>query len=1067
MSNFSESRPLPQNDVFSTYALEYTAKNIPVFPCKSKTKAPAPTGWTKWCDELPSKAQIEEWCKTFPNSNLAIATGPASGIIAFDWDLDPEISAIQKDLFEEVKELFNKIKSPVARTGKKGICYFFKFEGEKSYRCRIRKTKNDTITVFDLLSSKHCVVIPPSIHPEGMEYKWNGTPLLEFKGELPPLPTDIIEQIYDKIREWIKRNNGWELEGTGKDLKPSHYPNLAPWKENPVEGWEELAEDFCLLYNLSISKRLADRFLIDIDTKSIHASNVNFATIYSSGYYFHPLDGYFRIFSERGIDPTEYVQTEEWTQKEKKLNCGKFSNLSTLEDVKSIARTDSYQEHSFQELGKVSKIASLKDIAKCGFSIEFLAHKFIEMKERGDNNFSNLGKLLGATQLMVSTKKPVISDTCDSGKWWECVGLYKNKSSVISATPGWGKSVIIRTELVKYALETGKAMLILSERVEDTLSNELAIHMQQIIENGKSVVKERFEDEGDSYYQDLDNYKKEGEHKERNEDQENKLELLDKYLVDTSIYGDVSRAKEINGGLPRDYIRRECENMINSLDVTYVLENMIFPFFPPSIDETLVGSTFSYNPSLCLLENGSISKCNRNCIKTSCRAHPYNKTVINKYRILCAAHKAFHYNSRKLLKLDSIEVPKAEKRQLIVFDEKPEVFKVYELAYSDNPHGNLSNFLKRELGASGGLDDDAKSTCEKIETWFIGKIKDAKKSTRDNETWVMLGKGQVINSKEYKALKEALCNKRSSPEQVEDTDAYFGRLSLIDSIRILTEEKVIHRFERKNDGTSTLTVCWGDNLWNRYNPQKENTQYLIFDGTADLDVDYSMANALPVVKVDEGKTYPNLTFWSYHFKEKSKTKFEKEYGYVIDLVKSIAKKYSKILIVTSKDEGIKKDIKEKLAEFGDKILINHQGNLKGRNAYKECDCVVFGHVFRLGELDYLARAKELMDLSSILPGKWVPVKSPAKAEGSATAKSKNSLFEIVPGSPALSFRDERLETLRIQIDLAETIQTIYRTKLREDSNHTVSVYIPTGNSPLLGNLLNYFKGAKLENISEN
>lgn len=161
-------------------ALKYWHAGYAPIPDKYGSKMPAIKGWTNYCVNVPNKEEIENWSSTFTQSNIALTTGAASGIAVVDVDTDdPEMLELLRASLPS---------SPVERVGSKGFARFFKWNG-------ISKTevvKVNGQVIFEILAEGKKITIPPSKHPNGMDYKWVGKSLLEIdKEDLPTLPTVV------------------------------------------------------------------------------------------------------------------------------------------------------------------------------------------------------------------------------------------------------------------------------------------------------------------------------------------------------------------------------------------------------------------------------------------------------------------------------------------------------------------------------------------------------------------------------------------------------------------------------------------------------------------------------------------------------------------------------------------------------------------------------------------------------------------------------------------------------------------------------------------------------------
>lgn len=160
---------------YAEWAPYYIQKGISVIPDIYGSKRPQIKGWTEYCKILPTPEEVKQW-SSIGDTNIAVACGKASGIIALDMDCEDT----------EIIELLEKYMphSPVERIGSKGWLRFFRYNGEPT-----EAIKRNGKVVLEILSTGKKATIPPSKHPAGMLYKWSGVDLLEIDiNELPFLP---------------------------------------------------------------------------------------------------------------------------------------------------------------------------------------------------------------------------------------------------------------------------------------------------------------------------------------------------------------------------------------------------------------------------------------------------------------------------------------------------------------------------------------------------------------------------------------------------------------------------------------------------------------------------------------------------------------------------------------------------------------------------------------------------------------------------------------------------------------------------------------------------------------
>lgn len=178
-------------NIYKNYGLEYLKAGYSVIPDKYMSKQPAIKGWNDYCYRLPSEDEVQAWSSHFTESNIALCLGESSGVIVLDVDTD------DKRILDIIMPVLPP--SPVEKKGSKGFTRFFRYKGEIT---EVFKYNGEVI--FEVLSTNKKTTIPPSIHPNGVEYTWVDKSLLDIKvDELPLLPPFLVSHISDKIRSII------------------------------------------------------------------------------------------------------------------------------------------------------------------------------------------------------------------------------------------------------------------------------------------------------------------------------------------------------------------------------------------------------------------------------------------------------------------------------------------------------------------------------------------------------------------------------------------------------------------------------------------------------------------------------------------------------------------------------------------------------------------------------------------------------------------------------------------------------------------------------------------------
>ena len=177
---------------FSDHATRLVERGYSVIPIIPGQKRPGEfksnnwtgmNGWQKFCDVVPTKSDLEAWAQ-WADASLCVALGRASNLTAIDFDYgSPEVRAALEACLPP---------SPVRKMGAKGYTSFY-----RGYPSTSKKYLIDGVSVIEVLAHGKQTVLPPSLHPEGMEYRWLTLDTLEDMAvdELPEIPSDIHERI--------------------------------------------------------------------------------------------------------------------------------------------------------------------------------------------------------------------------------------------------------------------------------------------------------------------------------------------------------------------------------------------------------------------------------------------------------------------------------------------------------------------------------------------------------------------------------------------------------------------------------------------------------------------------------------------------------------------------------------------------------------------------------------------------------------------------------------------------------------------------------------------------------
>lgn len=143
-----------------------------LFPVEAKGKRPLIVDWPNQATCEPE--QIRAWVR-WPQCNWAVATGARSGFFVLDVDGGPGMAAIQELTRHHGSEWTATLG---VKTARGAHLYFLWPEG-----VTIHNSTSKVAPGLDIRGDGGYVIIPPSIHPSGEQYRWLG------EGEDVPIAT--------------------------------------------------------------------------------------------------------------------------------------------------------------------------------------------------------------------------------------------------------------------------------------------------------------------------------------------------------------------------------------------------------------------------------------------------------------------------------------------------------------------------------------------------------------------------------------------------------------------------------------------------------------------------------------------------------------------------------------------------------------------------------------------------------------------------------------------------------------------------------------------------------------
>lgn len=148
-------------------ALEYAEAGLAVFPVKRSDKSPYTSHGLK--EASKDADTIRRWWKQFPDANIGIACGEASGgLLVVDVDIKPSENKHGDEYLKSWEALHGDFPQTVcAKTGSGGLHIYLKAKNLDQYKNTV-----DAIPGVDIRGDGAYVVAPPSVYADGRTYEW-------------------------------------------------------------------------------------------------------------------------------------------------------------------------------------------------------------------------------------------------------------------------------------------------------------------------------------------------------------------------------------------------------------------------------------------------------------------------------------------------------------------------------------------------------------------------------------------------------------------------------------------------------------------------------------------------------------------------------------------------------------------------------------------------------------------------------------------------------------------------------------------------------------------------------
>jgi len=166
-------------------ALWYALRGIPVFPCRPRGKEPLVEGG--FHAATTDEARIREWWRRWPEANIGVPTGAASGWLVVD--VDPRNGG-DETLGGWLSKYGRWPATAEATTGGGGRHIVFRHV--EGLRC------GPLAAGVDLKSDGGYIIVAPSVHPTGGRYMWDGMDGADSLGRLSDPPGWLLRLAREK-----------------------------------------------------------------------------------------------------------------------------------------------------------------------------------------------------------------------------------------------------------------------------------------------------------------------------------------------------------------------------------------------------------------------------------------------------------------------------------------------------------------------------------------------------------------------------------------------------------------------------------------------------------------------------------------------------------------------------------------------------------------------------------------------------------------------------------------------------------------------------------------------------
>ena len=185
-------------------AIRYAEQGWPVFPCEPQGKTPLTKHSFK--DATTDQNTIRQWWQRWPDANISVPMGLATGLVAIDID-----GQKGRDTLAALEAQHGRMPETLQNVTGRGRHYIFQCPNPP-----IRNTQGSTgMGIGDGIDTRGeggYIMVSPSIHPSGAVYQWEGD-----HGATAELP------------DWL---NPLKVHAARLEKRSHKAPNTPPWQRD-------------------------------------------------------------------------------------------------------------------------------------------------------------------------------------------------------------------------------------------------------------------------------------------------------------------------------------------------------------------------------------------------------------------------------------------------------------------------------------------------------------------------------------------------------------------------------------------------------------------------------------------------------------------------------------------------------------------------------------------------------------------------------------------------------------------------------------------------------------------